>query len=129
MRKAIPRFLSHLPEITVIGEAATLPEAVSKTTKLHPDVVVLDLNISDGVTSKRGLFNARAVATTLRIDDESKTLAEIMAAAKVLDKMEFASQLIPTILELSPVGLTFLNSIRCVATWTCDSGRFFVVLR
>ena len=39
--KAILRFLSDLLEIKVIGEAATLPEAVSKTTKLHPDAVVL----------------------------------------------------------------------------------------
>ena len=85
MCKAILRFLSDLPEITVIGEAATLPEAVSKTSKLHPDVVVLDLNISEGVTSKYGLFNARVVATSLRIDDESKTLAEIIGAAKLLD--------------------------------------------
>jgi two-component system, NarL family, response regulator DevR len=104
MRKAILCFLSDLPEITVIGEAATLPEAVSKTTRLHPDVVVLDLNLSDGVTPTHGLFNARVVATSLRIDDESKTLAEIIGAAKLLDKMELASELIPAILQLSPVA-------------------------
>jgi hypothetical protein len=87
-----------------VSRVATLPEAVSKTSKLHPDVVVLDLNISEGVTPKHGLFNARVVATSLRIDDESKTLAEIIGAAKLLDKMELANELIPTILQLSPVG-------------------------
>jgi chemotaxis response regulator CheB len=81
-----------------------LLEAVSKTTKLHPDVVVLDLNISDGVKPRRNLFNAQVVATSLRIDDESKTLAESLGAAKLLDKMELATELIPAILGLSPVG-------------------------
>jgi DNA-binding NarL/FixJ family response regulator len=96
--------LSDLPEIMVIGEAATLPEAVTKTSHLHPDVVVLDLNISDGIAPKEYLFNAKIVATSLHIDDESKILAESMGASKLLDKMELASELIPTILGLKPVG-------------------------
>ena len=85
MCKAILRFLSDLPEITVIGEAATLPEAVSKTSKLYPDVVVLDLNIPKVLRLSTAYANARVVATSLRIDDESKTLAEIIGAAKLLD--------------------------------------------
>ena len=59
MRQAILRFLSDLPETTVIGEAATLPLSSAKTTKLHPDVLL-----------------------------NRKTLAETIGAAKLQDKME-----------------------------------------
>jgi len=88
----------------VVGEAATLPEAVMQASNLHPGVVVLDLNICGGIAPKEHLFSAKIVATSLPIDDESKILVESMGAAKLLDKMELASELIPTILELRPLA-------------------------
>jgi DNA-binding NarL/FixJ family response regulator len=103
MGKVILVFLSDLPEMIVVGEAATLPEAVMQAGNLHPDAVVLDLNICGGIARKAHLCSAKIVTTSLHIDHESKILAESMGAAKLLDKMELASELIPAILELRPL--------------------------
>jgi len=45
---AIRALLSKRENITVVGEAATLSEAIQKTEELHPDEIILDLHMADG---------------------------------------------------------------------------------
>ena len=47
MRKAIRHLLSGCKDITVVGEAATLSEAIQKTEELRPDEIIFDLHMAD----------------------------------------------------------------------------------
>lgn len=47
VRQGLRSVLDLEPDFTVIGEAADSAEAVAQTARLHPDVVLLDLKLSD----------------------------------------------------------------------------------
>lgn len=47
-REGLVSMLSNYPDISVVGEAATVNGAIEKSTKLHPDVVLLDISLPDG---------------------------------------------------------------------------------
>jgi DNA-binding NarL/FixJ family response regulator len=47
MRKAIRSLLSNREDITVVGEAANIRETIQKTPELHPDLIILDVNMRD----------------------------------------------------------------------------------
>jgi two-component system response regulator DevR len=103
MRKAIRALLSEREDITVVGEAATLSEAIQKAEELHPDEIILDLHMADG--AKPQLSNGtKLLAISFANDEEAAALAHKIGAAKLLDKMELANELIPAILELAPVA-------------------------
>src|SRR5216684_385184 len=70
MRKAIRRLLSDREDIAVVGEASTFYETIEKTSELHPDLIILDLNLSDRnhiapSEAKRLLKGAKVLAITL----------------------------------------------------------------
>jgi DNA-binding NarL/FixJ family response regulator len=46
-RKGMISLLSSVPEFEVVGEAATGEEAVAHATDLQPDVVLMDLQMSE----------------------------------------------------------------------------------
>ena len=101
VRKGIRVLLSECEVITLVGEAATFFEAVQKAEELSPDVIVLDLHMADG--AKPHLFaNTKVLAISFANDNEANTLANSIGAAKLLDKLELANELIPAILELAP---------------------------
>jgi len=101
MRRAIRVLLSEREDITLDGEAATLSEAIHKTEVLRPDEIILDLHMADG--AKPHLFtNTKVLAISFANDNEANTLANSIGAAKLLDKLELANELIPAILELAP---------------------------
>ena len=101
VRKAIRVLLSEHEDITLVAEAATFSEAVQKAEGLSPDVIVLDLHMADG--AKPHLFaNTKVLAISFANDNEANTLANSIGAAKLLDKLELANELIPAILELAP---------------------------
>ena len=107
MRKAIRRLLSNREGISVVGEASTFYETIEKTSELHPDLIILDLNLSDrnhiAPSEARELLNgAKVLAITLGADDVAEELLNSVGAVKVLDKVDLADQLIPAILELAP---------------------------
>jgi DNA-binding NarL/FixJ family response regulator len=39
--------LSNREDISVVGEASDFYEVIEKTSELHPDLIILDLNLSD----------------------------------------------------------------------------------
>jgi two-component system, NarL family, response regulator DevR len=48
VRVGLRTLLSHAPNIEVVGEAATAPQAIAETARLLPDVVLLDVRLGDG---------------------------------------------------------------------------------
>ena len=107
MRKAIRRLLSNREDISVVGEASTFYETILRTSELHPDLIILDLNLSDRnhiapSEAKRLLNGAKVLAITLGTDDLTEELLQSVGAVRMLDKMDLASELIPAILELAP---------------------------
>src|SRR5437868_14316004 len=105
VRKAIRILLSGCKDIKVIGEATTLCEAIQKTAELQPDEIIFDLHMADGA-SERLPVGSKLIAISFASDDEAAALAFRIGAAKLLDKMELANELIPAILELAPEGST-----------------------
>ena len=101
MRKAIRHLLSGCKDITVVGEAATLSEAIQKTEELRPDAIIFDLHMADG--ANQHLFDGtKLLAMSFANDDEAAALAYKIGAAKLLDKLELSNELIPAILVLAP---------------------------
>ena len=107
MRKAIRSLLSNREDISVVGEASNFLETVKKTSELHPDLIILDLNMPDRnhiapCEAKILLNGAKVLAITLGMDDLKEELLESVGAVRLLDKAELSSELIPAILELAP---------------------------
>jgi DNA-binding NarL/FixJ family response regulator len=107
MRRAIQRLLSNREDISLVGEASTFYETIERTSELHPDLIILDLNLPDRnhiapSEAKRLLNGAKVLAITLSTDDLKEELLASVGAVRLLNKMELASELIPAILELAP---------------------------
>ena len=100
VRKAIRALLSEGEDITLVGDAATLSEVIQKTEELQPDVIIFDLHMADG-EKERLPVGPKLLAISFANDDEAKASAARIGAAKLLDKMELANELIPAILELA----------------------------
>jgi DNA-binding NarL/FixJ family response regulator len=99
VRKAIRILLSRCKDIKVVGEAATFVETIQKEAELQPDVIIFDLHMVDG-EKERLPAGPKLIAMSFANDDEARASADSIGAAKLLDKMELAQELIPTILEL-----------------------------
>ena len=111
MRKAIQRLLSGREDIVVVGDASNIRETIQKTAELHPDLIILDVNMCDKDCTLRTrvkclLNGAKILAITLGADEVNEELLHGVGAVRLLDKMELANELIPAILELAPVGTT-----------------------
>jgi DNA-binding NarL/FixJ family response regulator len=106
MRKAIRSLLSNREDISVVGEASNFLETIKKTSELHPDLIILDLNMPDRnhiapSEAKRLLNGAKVLAITLGTENLDELLDSV-GAVRLLDKGELANELIPAILELAP---------------------------
>ena|ERR1043166_1139637 len=106
VRQGIKNLFAYHPGITLVGEAETLDEAVTKSAELVPDVVVLDLHLLDGVTSTQRacISRMKIVAITLGADASSKILAQRVGAQAVLDKSDLSTELVPAILKARSKG-------------------------
>src|SRR5207245_1904231 len=67
-----------------------------------PDVIVLDVRMSEGVVVTRPSSH-KVLAISFANDEEAKELADDIGAARLLDKMELSKTLVPAILELAPL--------------------------
>src|SRR5258708_2518828 len=110
MRKAIRGLLSNREDISVVGEASNFRETIEKTSELHPDLIILDLNLPDRnhiapSEAKRLLNGAKVLAITLGTNDLTEELLDSVGAFRLLDKGELANELIPAILELAPAHI------------------------
>jgi CheY-like chemotaxis protein len=103
VRRAIRNLLSEREDIKIVGEAGTFTETIQKATELQPDEIIFDLRMAEGANGLLPI-GPKVLAISFANDDEAKALAETIGAAKLLDKVELANELIPAILELTPVG-------------------------
>jgi chemotaxis response regulator CheB len=102
IRKVIVDLLKSDPEIEVVAESASFAQTMELASKLHPQVIVLDVHMGDEHTVKpaqlrSGLISSRLLAISIWNDDETKALAESMGASKLLDKTKLAIELIRAI--------------------------------
>ncbi len=87
VRDGLIAILNTQPDFEVIGEAATGPETVERVTTLHPDVVLLDLEMPelDGVEALRRLRetspDARVIVFTA-FDTDERILGAVRAGAR-----------------------------------------------
>ncbi|MFF6996260.1 response regulator [Streptomyces sp. NPDC008313] len=86
VRRGVHDLLDDETDITVVGEAATVEQALVRVPALRPDVAVLDVRLpdGDGVTVCRELRSALPELACLMLtsfDDEEALLDSIMAGA------------------------------------------------
>ncbi|MFD4660650.1 response regulator [Kitasatospora sp. NPDC058444] len=86
VRRGVHDLLDTEPGLTVVGEAATMAQALARVPALRPDVAVLDMRLpdGDGVTVCRELRSQLPELACLILtsfDDEEALLDSIMAGA------------------------------------------------
>ncbi|MFF9162229.1 response regulator [Streptomyces longwoodensis] len=86
VRRGVHDLLDDEPDITVVGEAATVEQALVRIPALRPDVAVLDVRLpdGDGVTVCREVRSRMPDLACLMLtsfDDEEALLDSIMAGA------------------------------------------------
>ncbi|MEV8093300.1 response regulator transcription factor [Kitasatospora sp. NPDC085879] len=86
VRRGVHDLLDAEPDLTVVGEAATVEQALARIPALRPDVAILDMRLpdGDGVTVCRELRSRMPELGCLILtsfDDEDALLDSIMAGA------------------------------------------------
>jgi DNA-binding NarL/FixJ family response regulator len=100
VRVGLRTVLSQNPSVMVVGESATVRDAVMQAEKLKPDVILMDVRLPDGsgVDACRDILasgsDARVIFLTSFADDDS-VLAAVVAGAKgyILKEIDTASLL------------------------------------
>ena len=86
-RKGMHTLLESMPDVEVVGEAATGSQAIEMAAALQPDVVLMDLQMpdGDGLTATRTITqtspHVRVLVVTLFEDDDS-VFAALRAGAR-----------------------------------------------
>ncbi len=105
-RANLIKLLSFEEEIEVVGEAENGADALEKTLKLHPDIVLMDVNmpVLDGLkaTEKISLVSPKTAVIIVSVQDDADYLRKaMMAGAKdFLVKPVSSEQLVSTIRDV-----------------------------
>ena len=86
-RSGLRSLLGQVDGLVVVGEAASGAEAVSRTTELQPDVVLMDVSMPgmDGIEATRRIVDATphvAVLVLTMSDDDDSVFAAVQAGAR-----------------------------------------------
>jgi two-component system invasion response regulator UvrY len=106
VRRGIRQLLAAETEIEIVGEAVNFAQTIRMTRDLNPQVVILDLhmpdenNIRPQEVKSLVTLGSQLLAISIWNEKDSKELAESLGADVLLDKMNLASTLIPTIMQL-----------------------------
>jgi DNA-binding NarL/FixJ family response regulator len=106
VRRGIRQLLSAQPEIAIVGEANNFTRVIQMASNLEPHVIVLDLHMPDENSippreiKLRLNHGSKLLVISVWNDEDSRKLAESIGAAVFLDKMDLASTLIRTIMQL-----------------------------
>jgi len=115
LRDLVRAFLRGEAEVEVVGEATNGKQAVYKALLLHPDVVLMDVNMPElnGIEATRSINLAdktiKVLILTMYPQEELVTRCKEAGASGYIPKDQMDSLLIPAIKALSRGG-TFLNS-------------------
>ena len=103
MREGLARLLAGEADIEVVGEAADGPSAIELAAKLHPDVVIMDVNLGamSGVEATRRIRAAnpciQVVGLSMHTDDSIITAMREAGAAAYLTKGGASEKLVAAI--------------------------------
>jgi DNA-binding NarL/FixJ family response regulator len=121
LRQGLRRILEGEPDIAVIGEAATGPEAVQQAKQLKPDVVIMDISMpeEDGIETIRQILKnpgCRVVILTVHLDREVISEAVMAGASGYLSKDSPDHELLSAVRTIMGGGRVFsANVLRCLA--------------
>ena len=87
VRRGLRTLIDSLPDVEVVGEAATGEEAITAVPAAEPDVVVMDLNLPgiNGIEATRRLVNDAphlGVLVLTMFEDDDSVFAAMRAGAK-----------------------------------------------
>ena len=130
VRLGLRAVLSRVPGLAVAGEAATMAEAVAKTGRVRPHVVVMDMRLPDGsgVEACRAIIQAnprtRVLFLTSYADDES-LFAAVAAGAHGYLLKAIGSQALIQAIETVAAGRSIIDpAITAQAlAWIKSRGR------
>jgi DNA-binding NarL/FixJ family response regulator len=103
IRAGMRRLLGLDPEIAVVGEAETLADTIRLAEELKPNLVVMDLYMTQSDRATRQLAEQlsksipRWIAVSFANDEAAQQLAASVGALKLLDKIRLSDDLIPAI--------------------------------
>jgi Signal transduction histidine kinase len=109
VRQGLRSILDSYDDLNVVGEAADGQDAVIMSRSLHPDVVIMDVNLPllDGIEATRIMCREHESITiigiSVRNDPQVKLAMTEAGAAAFLPKESAASQLYEVILNHCPV--------------------------
>lgn len=104
--EAEKRFLAMRPELTVIGSATSGEAAISETTQLHPDLILMDLTMPgmNGLQAtsqiKKQPNAPRIIIVTLHDQHAYRTMSETAGADGFITKDSFGEPLFEMIRAL-----------------------------
>jgi NarL family two-component system response regulator LiaR len=104
IRKAVRELLTIEPEIEIVGEACSFRQMVEMRQQLQPDIVVMDLHMTEQSENARDElkgFDSPLIAMSICAPDEGESKAKEIGAATFLDKMRLYEELVPRIRELA----------------------------
>ena len=86
VRLGLRTLFSRAESIEVVGEAATVPDAISAARRLHPTVILMDLRLADGsgITACREILSNQPETRVLFLtsySDEHAVRATVLAGA------------------------------------------------
>jgi DNA-binding NarL/FixJ family response regulator len=109
MRSAIAKFLHEEPSTELVGEAMGFAQTVQLANALKPDVLLMDLHMSDGneyppesIRVQLSVDAGCVLALSLWNDENAKALAERFGARALLDKANLYSELLSAIKQNCP---------------------------
>jgi DNA-binding NarL/FixJ family response regulator len=108
VRRGLRMRLALEPDVTVVGEADDGAQALDLVSQLHPDVVVMDLEMPgmDGMTATAALHSSSTgppvVILSLYDDAETRRQALDAGAAGFVGKCEAGQALLTAIRQAAP---------------------------
>jgi DNA-binding NarL/FixJ family response regulator len=108
--RSTARFLSISGDVDVIGCASSSSEALEEVGRLHPDLVLIDVGITDmnGIEATRrikaGPDPPLVVVTTFYDESRYRAKAKAAGADAVVAKPELGTRLLPIIRALTSTG-------------------------
>jgi DNA-binding NarL/FixJ family response regulator len=105
-RQSVASFLNEQSSVEIVGEAVNGEEAIAQTEQLHPDLVLMDLDIreSDGFEVTREIKlrapRTKVVVLSMHGDEAYRRMAWRHAADGFIDKASLKSELLAAIADV-----------------------------